>query len=147
MRTVWVAGLFLVAVGGLFATKVVPASASRHDDNLNDTTAALRSDGGPDAGTLTKSDRIAVAAPGADETVAIPLRSATARPASITRHRAIAATRKPPTARTAAVAPPNKIAPAKQAADQAKAAVAACRQRDPIARFLASANLAPRCAG
>jgi hypothetical protein len=146
MRTVWVAGLFLIAVSGLFATRVVPASASRPDDMLTDTTAALRGDADPVVGTLTKSDRLAVAAPGADDTVAIPLQSATVRPASVTHHRARAVTKRP-TARTAAVAQPKKIAPAQQALDQAKAAATACRQRDPIARLLASANLAPRCAG
>jgi len=141
MRTVWIAGLLLVAVGGLFATRVVPASASRPDD----TTVAPRSATGPNPDTLTTIDRRAEAAPGADETVAIPLASATVRPASIRHHRAAAMTQK--RARTVAVAPATKIVPGKQAADQAKAAVTACRQRDPIARFLAATNLAARCAG
>jgi len=141
MRTVWIAGFFLVAVGGLFATRVVPASASRPED----TTVALRSGHNPD--TLTTIDRRAKAAAGADETVAVPLASATMRPAAVGHHSAAAVTPKRAVARTAAVAPAKTIAATSQAADQAKAAVTTCRQRDPIARFLASANLAPRCAG
>jgi hypothetical protein len=148
MRTVWVAGLCLVAVGGLFATKVVPASASRPDDTVTDATAALRSDADPYPDTLTRSDRGAEAAPDADETVAIPLESATVRPASAARHPATTVTRKRPTAlaRKVMVAPPKKMTQAKPGADQAKPATG-CQPRDPIARFLASASLAPRCAG
>jgi hypothetical protein len=132
-----------MAVGGLLATKV--ASASKSDEMLADAASVVG--GKADRGTLTHADRRALAAPDADDTVAIPLASASVRPApDADRHAAVAVQKRATAPARKAVVVPKKITPPKPAAPPAKLA-AACQQRDPIARLLASVNLGTRCAG
>lgn len=119
--------------------KMVSATASNPDDGLSDETAALTQII-PGENTLTEADR-SVVAPDADEAPLFPIVSATVRSARAEfRPSAIMHGR---SARAAAPAKPRAVA-----GKQAKGTdVKSCRQLDPIARFLVSANLAPRCAG
>jgi hypothetical protein len=141
VRTIWFAGFLLLIIGGLLAMKMVSATASSADDGTGDETAALTQMIIPGENTLTEADR-SVVAPDPDDAPAFPIVSATVRSARAQfRPSAVMHGR---TARTAAA--PAK--PRASAAKQAKSTDAkSCRQLDPIARFLVSANLAPRCAG
>jgi hypothetical protein len=140
VRTIWFAGFLLLIIGGLLAMKMVSATASNPDDGLSDETAALTRVV-PGENTLTEADR-SVVAPDADEAPPFPIVSATVRSARAEfRPSAIMHGR---SARTAAEPAKPRAAAGKQAKSTD---VKSCRQLDPIARFLVSANLAPRCAG
>ncbi|MGJ4940861.1 hypothetical protein ACQR1W_09835 [Bradyrhizobium sp. HKCCYLS1011] len=78
-----------------------------------------------------------------DDTAMLPLLSTTVRAAS-SRPQGGSTHRVRSSARVKASA---HVVPAKRAAEPVKAAIVPCRQLDPIARFLVSANLAPRCQG
>jgi hypothetical protein len=140
VRTIWFAGFLLLIIGGLLAMKMVSAAPSAPDESLSDETAALTQII-PGENTLTAADR-SVVAPDNDEAPLFPIVSATVRsaraefmPSAIIHGRA---------ARPAPAAAKPRTAAVKQVkATDAKS----CRQLDPIARFLVSANLAPRCAG
>jgi hypothetical protein len=147
VRTIWFAGFLLLIIGGLLAIKMVSAAASAPDDALSDETAALTQII-PGENTLTAADRSLVA-PDADEAPPFPIVSATVRssraefmPSAIIHGR---------TARTAAApAKPRTAGKPARVTDKAtdkSTDVKSCRQLDPIARFLVSANPAPRCAG
>jgi len=145
VRTIWFAGFLLLIIGGLLAIKMVSAAASAPDDALSDETAALTQII-PGENTLTAADRSLVA-PDADEAPPFPIVSATVRssraefmPSAIIHGR---------TARTAAAPAKPRTAgkPARTKTTDKSTDVKSCRQIDPIARFLVSANLAPRCAG
>lgn len=140
IRTIWIAGLFLLLIAGLLATKMVSASVSMADDQQADTPAAFNRPPVPGVDTLTEADRIVItpaAAP--DDTRVLPILSATVHAAPEKARAAARRLRSGMRARTAT------HAPAKRSAEPAKAAAAPCHQLDPIARFLASANLASGC--
>jgi hypothetical protein len=140
VRTIWFAGFLLLILGGLLAMKMVSATASASDDTLSDETAALTQTI-PGENTLTEADR-GVAGPDADDAPLFPVVSAIVRSAHA-EYRPSAIMRGRTTRATAAPAKP-RAAGAKQVK---LTDVKSCRQLDPIARFLVSANLAPRCAG
>jgi hypothetical protein len=139
VRTVWFAGLLLLLLLGLIAIRMISTTTAASDNPQDDATAALTQIV-PGENTLTEADR-SVAAPETDDIPLLPVesdsvRSARAeyRPSAIMRRHA-----------------PIKAAAAKPHAATGKPTTAAemksCRQLDPIARFLVSANLAPPCAG
>lgn len=139
IRTIWIAGLFLLLIAGLLATKMVSASVSMADDQPTDTTAALNRAPVPGVDTLTEADRIVITpAAEPDDTRILPILSATVHAAPEKARTAARRLRSGTRPRTAA------RAPAKRSSEPAKAAAAPC-QFDPIARFLASANLASGC--
>ena len=134
-------------IGGLFATKVVSAAVSGSTDQIVDTTATLRTDGVPGEDTLTSLDRNAPAPDAEDASGALPILSTIVRftpepeisvPAKPQR---LIARKKP--ARRLVI---RATRPAAKPNAPVEAAAIPCRQLDPIARFLVSANLAPRCA-
>jgi hypothetical protein len=139
VRTVWFAGLLLLLLLGLIAVRMVSTTTAASDNTQDDATSALTQIV-PGENTLTEADR-SVVAPDADDAPLPPIesnavRSARAeyRPSAIMRSHA-----------------PVKAAAAKPRTVTGKPATTAemksCRQLDPIARFLVSANLAPPCAG
>jgi hypothetical protein len=151
VRTIWFAGFLLLIIGGLLAMKMVSAAASAPDEAPGDETATLTQIV-PGENTLTAADR-SVVAPDTDEAPLFPIVSSSVRsaraefkPSAIIHGR---------TARTAATpAKPRMAGRPASATDKSREKttdkstdVKSCRQLDPIARFLVSANLAPRCAG
>jgi hypothetical protein len=140
VRTIWFAGFLLLIAGGLLAMKMVSATASDSNDARDDAAAALTQTISGE-NTLTDADR-SVAAPDADDPALLPVVSATVRSARAEyRPSAIMHGR---TTRIAAVSAKPRAAIAKQVKTTE---LKSCRRLDPIARFLVSANLAPRCAG
>jgi len=141
VRTVWFAGILLLLLLGLLAIKMVSTTTAASDDTQDDATSALTQIV-PGENTLTEADRTVVA-PEADDTTLLPVESdavrsahAEYRPSDIM-HRHAGSPPKPAAAKLhAAASKPTKAAEMKS-----------CRQLDPIARFLVSANLAPPCAG
>ena len=149
VRTIWFAGFLLLIIGGLLAIKMVSAAASAPDDALSDETAALTQII-PGENTLTAADR-SVVAPDADEAPPFPIVSATVRssraeflPSAIIHGRTARTAAAPAKPRTAGK--PARTKTTEKTTDKSTD-VKSCRQLDPIARFLVSANLAPRCAG
>ncbi|CCE08153.1 conserved hypothetical protein [Bradyrhizobium sp. STM 3843] len=130
-------------IAGLLATKVVSAAVSTSSDPQVDLGASLDRAPIPGVDTLTETDRN-MAPPQADSdgTAMLPLLSTTVRAASA-RAQGGSTHRARSTVRVKAVA----RVPAKRGAEPVKAAAVPCRQLDPIARFLVSANAAPRCQG
>jgi hypothetical protein len=139
VRTVWFAGILLLLLLGLLAIRMVSTTTAALDDSPGEATSALAQIV-PGENTLTEADRSLIA-PDADEVPLLPVESSAVRSARaeyrpsdiMRRHAPVKATAAKP--RTA-VEKPTKAAEMKS-----------CRQLDPIARFLASANLAPPCAG
>jgi len=139
VRTVWFAGFLLLLLLGLLAIRMVSSSMAASDDPPSETTSALTQIV-PGENTLTEADR-SVVAPDTDDTPLLPVESDTVRsaraeyrPSTIMRRRAGSPAR-------GAAAKPHPASSAKNAD------MKSCRQLDPIARFLVSANLAPPCAG
>lgn len=142
VRTVWFAGFLLVMLGGLLAMKMVSATAPDIADRLDDATAALTQII-PGENTLTDSDR-SVPAPDTSEAPLLPVESSTVRLAHAEFTPSTTAHKRPRIAK--------RTTPRAAAAKQSKmtdktAEIRSCRQLDPIARFLASTNLARPCAG
>ena len=137
-RTIWIAGLCLVIICCLLATKMVLAAVSP-GDLANDTTAALTQTPIPGVDTLSASDRGVDAPPVDFEQASLPLLSKSVRP---TGGRGTAAGARQ--ARTAA-SKTAVVRPVKRNAEPVKTAAVPCRQLDPIARLLASAKIGPRC--
>lgn len=148
VRTVWFAGILLLLLLGLLAIRMVSTTVAASDDSQSETTSALAQIV-PGENTLTEADRSVVApdanrsvvAPDSDDAQLLPVESSAVRsaraeyrPSDIMRgHAPVKATAAKP---HAATGKPTKAAEMKS-----------CRQLDPIARFLVSANLAPPCAG
>ncbi len=143
IRTIWIAGLCLLMIAGLLATKVVSAAVSASSESQFDATASLERIPIPGIDTLTEADRnAAMPLANTDDAGGLPILSTVVRPTTET-FRAGSTHRVRPAGRAKAAA----HARSKSGSEPAKMAVAPCRQLDPIARFLASANLAPRCQG
>lgn len=143
IRTIWVAGLCLLMIAGLLATKVVSAAVSASSESQFDSTASLDRIPIPGMDTLTEVDRkVAMPLADTDDAGGLPILSSVVR-------RTAETFRAGPThgVRPASRAKAAAHARSKRGSEPAKTAVAPCRQLDPIARFLASANLAPRCQG
>ena len=141
VRTVWFAGFLLLLLLGLLAVRMVSSTIAASDEPPSETTSTLTQIV-PGENTLTEADR-SVIAPEADDTPLLPLESSAVRsaraeyrPSDIMRRHAPSTARMVATKPHAAAGKPTKTAEMKS-----------CRQLDPIARFLASANLAPPCAG
>jgi hypothetical protein len=141
IRTVWFAGFLLLLLLGLLAIRMVSTTTATSDDIQNDATSALTQIV-PGENTLTEADR-SVVAPEADDTPLLPLESNAVRSARAEYRPSDVMRRRPGS--------PARVVPAKPRAPISKQAKTAemksCRQLDPIARFLVSANLAPPCAG
>jgi hypothetical protein len=146
VRTVWFAALLLGLLGGLIAVRIMVTAAPEVPDAQAEATAALV-ELIPGENTLTDADR-SVPAPDADEAPLLPVESATVRLAH--------AEFKPPANAPKRIRTTSKQAKPRAAARQARmtdrsndktAETKTCRQLDPIARLLASANLARPCTG
>ncbi|WP_407157489.1 hypothetical protein [Bradyrhizobium sp. STM 3557] len=141
VRTVWFAGFLLLLLLGLLAVRMVSSTMAASDDPPSETTSALAQIV-PGENTLTEADR-SVVAPDTDDTPLLPLESSAVRsaraeyrPSDIMRRHTGSPARTASAKPRAAVSKPAKTVDMKL-----------CRQLDPIARFLVSANLAPPCAG
>jgi hypothetical protein len=139
VRTVWFAGILLLLLLGLLAVKMVSTATAASDDTQDDATSALTQII-PGENTLTEADR-SVVAPEADDTALLPVESDAVRSARAEYRPSDIMHRHAPT-RAAATKPHAAAGKPIKAAD-----MKSCRQLDPIARFLVSANLAPPCAG
>jgi hypothetical protein len=135
-------------IGGLFATKVVSAAVS--SDEIMDTGVALRSNAALGDDTLTSIDRSALVPDAEDASGALPVLSAMVRYLPEIEPSAVVDAAKPVSRAKPATAKRPVVRATRQAGKQSEpvkaAAAVPCRQLDPIARFLVSANLAPRCA-
>ena len=119
---------------------MVLAAASLPDGTADEMTAALIHTPVPGVDTLSDSDRSVDTQPlDVNESVSLPLVSrnvsATGRSAAASHARGLR-----PSDRTRAVLRPTRRNP-----EPVKNATVSCRELDPIARFLASANIGPRC--
>jgi len=141
-RTIWIAGLCLVIICCLLATKMVLAAVSPPGDPASDTTATLTRTPIPGVDTLSPSDLgVETQLLDFNEAVSLPLISKNVRTTGRSANAALA--RQPRAAdRTKSV-----LRPARRGGEPVKSAAAACRELDPIARFLASAKIGPRCQG
>lgn len=138
-RTIWIAGLCLVIICCLLATKMVLAAVSPGGDMSGETTASLSHASIPGVDTLSDSDRgVDMSLVDLDESARLPLVSKAVRANG--RNTAIGLRHPRPTDRTKAV-----LRPARRNGEPVKSAAVSCRQLDPIARFLASAKIGPRC--
>jgi hypothetical protein len=141
VRTVWFAGFLLLLLLGLLAIRMVSSTIAASDDPQSETTSALTQIV-PGENTLTEADR-SVVAPDADDSPLLPLESSAVRSAR--------AEYRPSAIMHSHAGSPARLVAAKPRATASKPTKAAdmksCRQLDPIARFLVSANLAPPCAG
>jgi hypothetical protein len=137
VRTVWFAGFLLLLLLGLLAIKMVSTATAASDVPQNETTAALTPIV-PGENTLTDADR-SVVAPDTDDTPLLPLESSEVR-AARAEYKPSAIMRRHAGSPARVAAKPHAASPAKNAETKS------CRQLDPIARFLISANLAPPCA-
>jgi len=150
VRTIWFAGFLLLIIGGLLAMKMVSAAASAPDDALGDETAALTQII-PGENTLTADDR-SVIAPEIDDAPLFPIVSTAVRSAraefkpSAIIHGRVARTAAAPAKPHTAGKPSKATDKRTDKSSDRSTDVKSCRQLDPIARFLVSANLAPRCA-
>ena len=105
-------------------------------DLASDTTSALIREPIPGVDTLSDSDRGVETLPiDNNDSARLPLVSRAVRPDG----RTTSAARRLRPATTAV------LRPARRNPEQVKSAAASCRQLDPIARFLASAKIGPRC--
>jgi hypothetical protein len=141
VRTVWFAGFLLLLLLSLLAIKMIfgTATDAAADDQVSDATAALALVI-PGENTLTDADR-GIVAPDADDTPPLPVESSAVRSAHA-EFRPSSTTPKRVRVQSAALKPRTTGAKPMTAAD-----AKACRQLDPIARFLIASNLAPPCAG
>lgn len=138
-RTIWIAGVCLVVIGGLAATRMMSGGSA---EAANDTTASLSRMIIPGEDTLSDADRGATAPEADDNPFFLPIESTIVRAA----HAEMPAPKKRAVVRPAK-AQAAATAKSASASKPGKAAAVPCRQLDPIARFLVSANLAPRCEG
>jgi len=139
LRTVWFAGILLLLLLGLLAIRMVssPAAASNDDEATSALTQII-----PGENTLSEADR-RVIAPDAEDTSLLPVESSAVRAARAEyRPSAIMHRHAGSPAKAVAAKPRNTGTKTTNTGD-----VKLCRQLDPIARFLVSANLAARCAG
>jgi hypothetical protein len=141
VRTIWLAGFLLLLLLGLLAIRMVSTPAAASDDAQDQATSALTQII-PGENTLTAGDR-RVVAPDADETSQLPVESHAVRSARAEYRPSAIMRRHSGSPGRAVAAKPHAAAGAKTITADVKS----CRQLDPIARFLVSANLAPRCAG
>lgn len=118
---------------------MVLAAVSPTGDMTDETTASLIHAQIPGVDTLSDADRgVDMSLVDLDEGVRLPLVSKAVR---ATGRNTAAGLRHPhPTDRTRAV-----LRPARRNGEPVKSAAVSCRQLDPIARFLASAKIGPRC--
>ncbi len=141
-RTIWIAGLCLVIICCLLATKMVLAAVSPPGGMDDDMTAVVVHTTIPGVDTLSDADRGVDAQPlDVDEPVSLPLVSRNVRTTGRNAAASHARGRRP-NERTHAV-----LRPAKRNPEPVKNAAVSCREFDPIARFLASANIGPGCQG
>ncbi|MGJ4908922.1 hypothetical protein [Bradyrhizobium sp. HKCCYLS2033] len=119
----------------MLATKMVLAAATPGD--MSDTTSSLIHEPIPGVDTLSETDRSFATQPiEYNEDVYLPLVSRAVRAEG----RSASPARRAKAAGKAAV-----LRPAKRNPQPVKTSAASCKQLDPIARFLASAKIGPRC--
>jgi hypothetical protein len=134
-RTIWIAGFCLVIICCLFATKMVLAAVTPAD-MTGETTSSLIREPIPGVDTLSEADRSFETPPvDLNEAARLPLISKAVR----------AESRGASVARGVKASSTTVMRPAKRNAAPVKSAAVSCKQLDPIARFLASAKIGPRC--
>ena len=134
-RTIWIAGLCLVIICCLLATKMVLAAVSP-GDLAGESTSALIREPIPGVDTLSESDRgVETSLIDINESASLPLISRSVR----------AEGRGAALARRVKANSKTVLRPGKRDGISLKSAAVSCRQLDPIARFLATAKIGPRC--